>query len=115
MHSINSSPLLCGCYVIQCIIFQIKPFNLCPVGIKYRYITICLELRRNIYIFMCILNRSALGQLNWLTTAIVSPRTSQRGEAPTSPKRRNQTGGNALWQSVFTVATELALRHVSWT
>ena len=31
-----SSPLLCGCYVIECIIFQIKPCNLCPVGIKYR-------------------------------------------------------------------------------
>ena len=27
----NSSPLLCGCYVIECIIFQIKPCNLCPV------------------------------------------------------------------------------------
>ena len=25
-----SSPLLCGCYVIECIIFQIKPCNLCP-------------------------------------------------------------------------------------
>ena len=31
-----SSPLLCGCYVIECIIFQIKPCNLCPVGIKDR-------------------------------------------------------------------------------
>ena len=63
---------------------------------------------------MCILNRSALGQLNWLMTAIASPRTSQRGEVPTSPDE-NQTGGNALWQSVLTVATELALRLVSWT
>ena len=34
--SVLSSPLLCGCYVIECIIFQIKPCNLCPVGIKYR-------------------------------------------------------------------------------
>ena len=34
--STTSSPLLCGCYVIECIIFQIKPCNLCPVGIKYR-------------------------------------------------------------------------------
>ena len=32
----SSSLLLCGCYVIECIIFQIKPCNLCPVGIKYR-------------------------------------------------------------------------------
>ena len=32
----NSSSLLCGCYVIECIIFQIKPCNLCPMGIKYR-------------------------------------------------------------------------------
>ena len=32
----SSSPLLCGCYVIECIIFQIKPCNLCPMGIKYR-------------------------------------------------------------------------------
>ena len=31
-----SSPLLCGCYVIECIIFQIKLCNLCPVGIKDR-------------------------------------------------------------------------------
>ena len=31
-----SSPLLCGCYVIECIIFQIKPCSLYPVGIKYR-------------------------------------------------------------------------------
>ena len=31
-----SSPLLCGCYVIECIIFQIKPCNLYPGGIKYR-------------------------------------------------------------------------------
>ena len=30
-------------------------------------------------------------------------RTSQRGEAPTNPDE-NQTGGNALWQSVLTVA-----------
>ena len=37
--------------------------------------------------FMCILNRSALRQLNGSTTAIASPRTGQRGEAPTSPKR----------------------------
>ena len=58
---------------------------------------------------MCILNRSALGQLNWSTTAIASPRTSQHGEAPTNPDE-NQTGGNALWQSVLTVATDLALR-----
>ena len=36
MHIYVSSPLLCGCYVIECIIFQIKPCNLCPVGIKYR-------------------------------------------------------------------------------
>ena len=33
---ISSSPLLCGCYVIECIIFQIKPCNLYPVGINYR-------------------------------------------------------------------------------
>ena len=39
------------------------------------------------YIFMCILNRSALRQLNGSTTAIASPRTGQRGEASTSPKR----------------------------
>ena len=64
---------------------------------------------------MCIINHSALGQLNWLMTAIASSRTSQRGEAPTSSKRQNQMGGNALWQSVLTVATELALRHVLWT
>ena len=63
---------------------------------------------------MRILNHSALGQLNWLTTAIASPRTSQCGEALTSPDE-NQTGGNVLWQSVLTVATELALRLVSWT
>ena len=31
-----ASPLLCGCYVIECIIFQIKPCNLYPEGIKYR-------------------------------------------------------------------------------
>ena len=30
---------------------------------------------------MCILNHSALGQLNWSTTAIASSRTSQHGEA----------------------------------
>ena len=36
---------------------------------------------------MCILNRSALRQLNGSTTAIASPKTSQRGEASTSPKR----------------------------
>ena len=35
-HIYASSPLLCGCYVIECIIFQIKPCNLCPAGIKYR-------------------------------------------------------------------------------
>ena len=36
---------------------------------------------------------------------------------PTSPqaKRRNQIGSNTLWQSVLMVATELALRLVSWT
>ena len=39
------------------------------------------------YIFMCILNRSALRQLNGSTTAKASPRTSQRREASTSPKR----------------------------
>ena len=32
----DSSPLLCGCYVIECIIFQIKPCNLYPVGKNYR-------------------------------------------------------------------------------
>ena len=69
----------------------------------------------NIHIcFMFILNRSALGQLNWSTTAIASPRTRQRGEAPTSPDE-NQTGGSTLWQSVLTVATELDLRLVLWT
>ena len=31
-----SSPLLSGCYVIECIIFQIKPCNLHPGAIKYR-------------------------------------------------------------------------------
>ena len=40
------------------------------------------------YIFMCILNRSALQQLNGSTIAIASPRTSQHGEASTSPIRR---------------------------
>ena len=38
---------------------------------------------------MCILNHSALGQLNGSTTAIASPRISQCGEAPNSPKRTN--------------------------
>ena len=65
--------------------------------------------------FMCILNCLALGQLNWSTTAIASPRTSQHGEAPRAYKRdENPTGGNALWESV-TVATKLALRFVLWT
>ena len=36
---------------------------------------------------MCILNCSALGQLNGSMAAIASPRTSQCGEAPTSQKR----------------------------
>ena len=36
---------------------------------------------------MCILNRSALCQLNGSRIVIASPRTSQRGEASTSPKR----------------------------
>ena len=36
---------------------------------------------------MCILNHSALRQLNGSTIAIASPRTSQHGEASTSPKR----------------------------
>ena len=36
---------------------------------------------------MCILNRSALRQLNGSTTAIASPRMSKCGEASTSPKR----------------------------
>ena len=39
------------------------------------------------YIFMCILNRSALRQLNGSRIAKASPRMSQRGEASTSPKR----------------------------
>ena len=34
--SVCSSPLLCGCYVIECIIFQIKPCNLYHVGKNYR-------------------------------------------------------------------------------
>ena len=32
----TSSLLLCGCYVIECIIFQIKACNLYPGGMKYR-------------------------------------------------------------------------------
>ena len=39
------------------------------------------------YIFMCILNRSALRQLNESRIEIASPITSQRGEPSTSPKR----------------------------
>ena len=39
------------------------------------------------YIYVCVLNRSALRQLNGLTTAIASPITSQCREASTSPKR----------------------------
>ena len=39
------------------------------------------------YIYVCVLNRSALRQLNGSTTAIASPITSQRREASTSPKR----------------------------
>jgi len=36
---------------------------------------------------MCILNRSALGQLNWLMTAIASPRTTAASaEKPHEPK-----------------------------
>ena len=66
--------------------------------------------------FLCSFSTAlhALGQLNWSTTAIASPRTRQRGEAPTSPDE-NQTGGSTLWQSVLTVATELDLRLVLWT
>ena len=30
--------------------------------------------------------------------------------SPNEPRDENQTGGNVLWQSVLTVATELALR-----
>ena len=68
-----------------------------------------------IYIYiMCILNRSALGQLNWLTTATASPRTSQRGEAPMGPNRRNQTSSNALWQSVLRVSFEACFVDLGW-
>jgi len=32
---------ICGCYVIECIIFQIKPCNLCPVNYAEIYIFSC--------------------------------------------------------------------------
>ena len=37
--------------------------------------------------FTCILNRLASQQLNWSTTTIASPRSSQRGEASARPKK----------------------------
>ena len=49
--------------------------------------TCSIRVCRNMYIFMCILNRSALRQLNGSTIAIATLRMSQREEASTSPKR----------------------------
>ena len=49
------------------------------------------------------------------TVELVDNSDSQSENKPERRRDENQTGGNALWQSVLTVVTELALRLVSWT
>ena len=84
-------------------IFQRKPCNL-YLGIKYRLPYLPGVMQKYIF-YMHILSCSALQQLNELMTA--SLRTSQRGEALTSPK--------TMKNKPVALCKKLALRLVWWT
>ena len=80
-----SSPLLCGCYVIECIIFQTKPCNLYPVA-KTTGNFICLGLCRNRYILYVHSQLLSIGTTEWVDDSDSQSKSKSVWRSPNQPK-----------------------------
>ena len=84
-----TSPLLCGCYVIECIISdKVLQFVSCGHQVQ---ITICLELRWHTYSFNMHSQPLSIAITEWVDNSNSQSENKQRGKAP-SPKRQKSNG-----------------------